>query len=65
MMNAPNSSSNEKKFEQRYSAGLLLVVALLLMASIHYTLVLWPLKLLLASALVLASTLLIRRANHL
>ena len=64
-MNDPDSISNEKKFEQRYSAGLLLVVALLLLASIYYTFILWPLKVFLASALVLASVLLIRRANRL
>ncbi len=64
MVNSQDTS-REKKFEHRYSAGLLLTVALLLLASILYTLVLWPLKVLLALALGLASALLIRRSNRL
>ena len=57
--------SREKKFEHRYSAGLLAAVALLLLASIYYTLVLWPLKVFLALLLGLVSAALIRRSNRL
>ena len=63
-MSRSEETSREKKFEHRYSAGLLAAVALLLLASIYYTLVLWPLKVLLALTLGLASALLIRRSNR-
>ncbi len=63
-MSNSEETSREKKFEHRYSAGLLATVALLLLASIYYTLVLWPLKVFLASVLGLFSALLIRRSNR-
>ncbi len=63
-MSNSKETSREKKFEHRYSAGLLTAVALLLLASIYYTLVLWPLKVLIALTLGLASALLIRRSNR-
>lgn len=64
-MSNSEETSREKKFEHRYSAGLLAAVALLLLASIYYTFVLWPLKVFLALILALASALLIRRSNRL
>ena len=63
-MSNSEETSREKRFEHRYSAGLLTTVALLLLASIYYTLALWPLKVLLALLLGLASALLIRRSNR-
>ena len=64
-MSNSEQTSREKKFEHRYSAGLLATIALLLLASIYYTFVLWPLKVLLALVLGLASALLTRRSNRL
>ncbi len=64
-MSNSEETSREKKFEHRYSAGLLATIALLLLASIYYTFVLWPLKVLLALVLGLASALLTRRSNRL
>jgi len=64
-MSNSEETSREKKFEHRYSAGLLAAVALLLLASIYYTFVLWPLKVFLALILALASALLILRSNRL
>ncbi len=64
-MSNSEETSREKKFEHRYSAGLLAAVALLLLASIYYTFALWPLKVFLALILALASALLIRRSNRL
>ena len=64
-MSNSEETSREKKFEHRYSAGLLAAVALLLLASIYYTFVLWPLKVFLALILTLASALFIRRSNRL
>jgi len=64
-MSNSEETSREKKFEHRYSAGLLAAVALLLLASIYYTFVLWPLKVFLALILALASALFIRRSNRL
>ena len=64
-MSSNEATSREKKFEHRYSAGLLATIALLLLASIYYTFVLWPLKVVLALVLGLASALLIRRSNRL
>ncbi len=64
-MSNSEETSREKKFEHRYSAGLLATVALLLLASIYYTLVLWPLKVFLALVLGLVSAALIRRSNRL
>ena len=54
-MEPSEEQKKKKQFESAYTAVLLLLVAVLLLASISYTAQLWPVKVAIATVLVVVS----------